>query len=48
MEGIVKTSFFETLTVMCYKYFEEQQVDIGCIEVGIGGKLDSTNISKYN
>lgn len=37
-------SFFELATVMAFEYFKEQQVDIAVIEVGLGGRLDSTNI----
>ena len=37
-------SFFELTTALAFKYFEEQQVDIAVIEVGLGGRLDCTNI----
>ncbi len=37
-------SFFELTTMMAFCYFEEQKVDIAIIEVGLGGRLDSTNI----
>lgn len=37
-------SFFELTTVLAFKYFAEQKVDIAIIEVGLGGRLDSTNI----
>jgi dihydrofolate synthase/folylpolyglutamate synthase len=37
-------SFFELTTAMAFKYFAEQQVDVAVIEVGLGGKLDCTNI----
>lgn len=37
-------SFFELATAMAFKYFEEQKVDIAVIEVGLGGRLDCTNI----
>lgn len=37
-------SFFELTTAMAFKYFAEQQVDIAIIEVGMGGRLDCTNI----
>ncbi len=37
-------SFFELTTSMAFKYFAEQQVDIALIEVGMGGRLDCTNI----
>jgi dihydrofolate synthase/folylpolyglutamate synthase len=36
--------FFDIITGVCFKYFEEQQVDFGVIEVGLGGRLDATNI----
>jgi len=37
-------SFFELATAMAFKYFKESQVDIAVIEVGLGGRLDCTNI----
>lgn len=37
-------SFFELTVGMAFKYFEEMKVDIAVIEVGLGGRLDSTNI----
>ena len=37
-------SFFELTTMMALQYFAEQQVDFAVIEVGLGGRLDSTNI----
>ncbi len=37
-------SFFEMTVGMAFSYFAEQQVDIAVIEVGLGGRLDSTNI----
>lgn len=37
-------SFFEITTALALKYFEEQKVDMAVIEVGLGGRLDSTNI----
>ena len=37
-------SFFELTTAMALKYFADQQVDIAVIEVGLGGRLDCTNI----
>jgi dihydrofolate synthase/folylpolyglutamate synthase len=36
--------FFDIVTGVCFKYFEEQQVDFGVIEVGLGGRLDATNV----
>ena len=40
----VRPSFFETTMAMAFWYFLEQQVDIAVVEVGLGGRLDSTNI----
>ena len=37
-------SFFELTTAMAFKYFKEKHVDIAVIEVGLGGRLDCTNI----
>lgn len=37
-------SFFELTTAMALKYFEEMEVDVAVIEVGLGGRLDCTNI----
>ncbi|MBK1894716.1 bifunctional folylpolyglutamate synthase/dihydrofolate synthase [Chryseobacterium paridis] len=37
-------SFFEFTTIMAFEYFYQQQVDFAIIEVGLGGRLDSTNI----
>ncbi|MCR5313519.1 MAG: bifunctional folylpolyglutamate synthase/dihydrofolate synthase [Bacteroidaceae bacterium] len=39
-------SFFELTTAMAFKFFAEQNVDIAVIEVGLGGRLDCTNIIK--
>jgi len=40
----IKPSFFEMSVAMAFKYFEDQHVDLAVIEVGMGGRLDSTNI----
>jgi dihydrofolate synthase/folylpolyglutamate synthase len=40
----VKPSFFEMTVALAFQYFADQQVDIAVIEVGLGGRLDSTNI----
>lgn len=37
-------SFFDFMTVMALKYWEMEEVDIAVMEVGLGGRLDSTNI----
>lgn len=39
-----KPSFFELTTVMAFEYFAKNNIDIAIIEVGLGGRLDSTNI----
>jgi dihydrofolate synthase / folylpolyglutamate synthase len=40
----IEPSFFEITVAMAFEYFVQQQVDIAVIEVGLGGRLDSTNI----
>lgn len=40
----VRPSFFEMTVAMAFDYFAEMNVDIAVIEVGLGGRLDSTNI----
>ena len=37
-------SFFELTTALAFKYFSEQEVDVAVVEVGLGGRLDCTNI----
>lgn len=37
-------SFFELLTAMAFSYFAEQAVDVAVVEVGLGGRLDCTNV----
>ena len=37
-------TYFETLTATAFVYFAEEQVDIAVLEVGLGGRLDSTNV----
>jgi dihydrofolate synthase/folylpolyglutamate synthase len=37
-------SFFELTVGMAFKYFAEAQVDVAIIEVGMGGRLDATNV----
>lgn len=41
---IIKPSFFEMTVAMAFNYFAECHVDVAVIEVGLGGRLDSTNI----
>ena len=40
----IKPSFFETTTALAFDWFASQKVDIAVVEVGLGGRLDSTNI----
>ena len=40
----LQPSFFELSTAMAFEYFRDQKVDIAVIEVGLGGRLDCTNI----
>lgn len=42
----IRPSFFEFTTIMAFEYFYRQNVDVAIIEVGLGGRLDSTNIIK--
>lgn len=37
-------SFFELTTAMAFRYFAEEKVDVAVVEVGLGGRLDCTNI----
>jgi dihydrofolate synthase/folylpolyglutamate synthase len=40
----IEPSFFEMSVIMAFEYFALHQVDIAIVEVGLGGRLDSTNI----
>lgn len=40
----IKPSFFEMTVALAFKYFADEKVDIAIVEVGLGGRLDSTNI----
>lgn len=40
----LKLSFFEMTVGMAFDYFARQKVDIAVVEVGMGGRLDSTNV----
>ncbi len=42
--GLGKLTYFETTVAMAFDYFAEQKVDIAVVEVGLGGKLDATNM----
>ncbi len=40
----IEPSFFEMTVALAFDYFADNQVDIAVIEVGLGGRLDSTNV----
>lgn len=40
----IRPSFFELTVAMAFDYFSKQQVDVAVIEVGLGGRFDSTNV----
>ncbi len=40
----IQPSFFEATVAMAFQYFAKEKVDIAIIEVGLGGRLDSTNV----
>ncbi|NDV67607.1 folylpolyglutamate synthase/dihydrofolate synthase family protein [Dysgonomonas sp. 25] len=40
----IQPSFFELTMTMAFKYFADNEVDVAVVEVGLGGRLDSTNI----
>lgn len=45
IKGIAQSpTFFDTITAIALIYFEKEKVDISVLEVGIGGRLDSTNV----
>ncbi|APT76569.1 folylpolyglutamate synthase [Marinitoga sp. 1135] len=44
MSEDMSPSFFEIITALALKYFSEQNVDVAVLEVGLGGRLDATNV----
>lgn len=40
----IKPTYYEITVAMMFKYFHEEQVDIAIVEVGLGGRLDGTNV----
>jgi dihydrofolate synthase/folylpolyglutamate synthase len=40
----IKPSFFEITVALAFYHFKAEKIDIGVIEVGLGGRLDSTNV----
>ena len=43
--GGVEPTFFEALTATAFTFFAEKQVDVGVLEIGMGGRWDATNIA---
>ncbi len=43
---IKEHTFFEVVTALAFLYFKQQKVDFAIVEVGMGGRLDATNIIK--
>ncbi len=39
-----KCTFFEAMTAIAFAYFAEQKIDVAMVEVGLGGRLDATNV----
>jgi dihydrofolate synthase/folylpolyglutamate synthase len=39
-----RPTYYETLLALAFKYFAEERVDVAVIEVGLGGRLDGTNV----
>lgn len=46
-EGKVGATEFELLTATAFEIFHRQKVEFGVVEVGLGGKLDATNVLKH-
>ncbi|MBM3404608.1 MAG: bifunctional folylpolyglutamate synthase/dihydrofolate synthase [Bacteroidetes bacterium] len=42
--NVIKPSFFEMTTALAFDYFASEKIDIAVVEVGMGGRLDSTNV----
>ena len=43
----VELSYFETLTAAAFLHFNAKSIDIGVLEVGMGGRWDSTNVCDH-
>lgn len=44
----IPLSIFQIMTIACYMYFIEQKIHIAIFEVGLGGRLDPTNIFSHD
>lgn len=40
----IDLSYFEIVTLLCFNFFRDNKIDIGVMEVGLGGNLDATNV----
>ena len=41
---VAQPTYFEVLTAVAFTYFAEQEIDLAVVEVGMGGRLDCTNV----
>ena len=46
LPGQMQPTYFELATAMAWLYFEDQRADFAVLEVGMGGRLDSTNVCR--
>lgn len=46
MEAIAGITYWEVITAIAFEYFAREAVDIAVVEVGLGGRLDATNVIK--
>lgn len=46
MAGRMQPTYFELATALAWQYFIERKVDVAVLEVGLGGRLDSTNLCR--
>ena len=44
--GFRQLTYFEALTALAFAYFKKKRVDFQVLEVGLGGRLDATNVAK--
>lgn len=44
IEAVEQITTFEVMTALAFQYFAQQSVDIAVVEVGLGGRLDATNL----
>ena len=42
--GFERPTTFEIITAMCFDFFAQRNIDIGVMEVGLGGRFDATNV----